>query len=81
MPTVLPRRPYLNARFAMPPADTSASDYVFSVPKCRCPVCSDMLVQKSRGRIDRLLSVFVPVRRFSCSNSLCGWEGILRHTG
>ncbi len=40
-----------------------------------------MLVQMPRGRIDRLFSVFLPVRRFGCSNSACGWEGILRDTG
>lgn len=78
MPTIAPSGAYLTLRSARLRPDTRASDYVFTVPTCRCPVCMDMLKQMPRRRVDRVLSVFVPVHRFSCSSSACGWEGILR---
>ncbi len=43
-----------------------------------CPVCSGKLRKIHRRRIDRILSVFYPVERFSCRNDSCGWEGNVR---
>ena len=78
MPTIAPSRAYLPTRPARPRLGAATSDYVFSIPTCRCPVCGSMLNQIPRRRVDRLLSVVVSVRRFSCYSSVCGWEGILR---
>jgi hypothetical protein len=44
----------------------------------RCPNCGGELVRIRRRVIDRLLSAFVPVRRFRCSMLECGHEGNLR---
>ncbi len=78
MPTFAPSAAYPRTRPARLLPDTRASDQVFSFPKCRCPECSNLLNQIPRRRVDRLLSVVVSVRRFSCSSVACGWEGILR---
>ena len=44
-----------------------------------CPMCgSDGLVRTDRRLVDRLLSALTPVRRFRCSNVLCGYEGNVR---
>lgn len=39
----------------------------------RCPVCdSTYLDRVQRGMLDRLLSLFTQVKRYSCSS--CGWQ-------
>ena len=43
-----------------------------------CPRCAGNLIRIRRRVIDRLLSLFVPVRRYECPNSFCGWKGNLR---
>jgi hypothetical protein len=43
-----------------------------------CPRCAGNLIRIRRRVIDRLLSLFVPVHRYECSHSCCGWEGNLR---
>lgn len=43
-----------------------------------CPQCGQRcLVQTSRRAIDRVLGLFVGLRRFRCQNLECGWEGNL----
>ena len=41
---------------------------------CLCPNCGGDLLRIRRYPIDRLLSLFVPVRRFRCRD--CLWEGL-----
>jgi len=42
----------------------------------KCPRCgSDLQRIHRRGR-DRALNLFVPVRRYRCSNHNCGWRGL-----
>lgn len=44
----------------------------------RCPICGGYLERIRRRRLDRLLSLFVEVRRYQCQNHRCQWEGTLR---
>lgn len=39
-----------------------------------CPVCNHQIVKKPRQFYQRLLSIFVPLRSYHCSN--CSWEGV-----
>jgi hypothetical protein len=41
----------------------------------RCPECGSGLIRVRRRPVDRLLSAFVPVRRFRCSGMQCVYEG------
>jgi len=43
-----------------------------------CPVCNASTHRISRRFIDRLLSIFMPVRRYRCQSMKCTWEGNLR---
>lgn len=44
-----------------------------------CPRCGERdLIRVHRRFIDRLLSVFVRLRRFRCAQFQCQWEGNLR---
>jgi hypothetical protein len=43
-----------------------------------CPVCNAPTHRISRRFIDRLLSIFMPVRRYRCQSMKCTWEGNLR---
>jgi hypothetical protein len=45
-----------------------------------CPECDSGLIRVRRRPIDRLLSTFVPVRRFRCSGMGCGYEGNVAKT-
>ena len=45
-----------------------------------CPHCGGDLMRIRRRPVDRLLSVFVPVRRFRCVNFRCIWEGNVRRS-
>jgi len=40
-----------------------------------CPACDHKIRRRHRKSLDRLISYFVPVRRYSCSN--CQWKGLL----
>ncbi len=44
----------------------------------RCPQCGGYLERIRRHRIDRLLSLFVKVRRYQFQNVLCQREGVVR---
>jgi hypothetical protein len=41
-----------------------------------CPRCGDGLQRVHRHSLDRAISVFVPVRRYRCTNRDCGWSGV-----
>jgi hypothetical protein len=45
-----------------------------------CPQCRGDLFRIRRRLIDRMLSLFVPVQRYSCQRFSCKWEGNLRAT-
>jgi hypothetical protein len=42
----------------------------------KCPVCDGEVHRIRRRTRDRLLSVFVPVRRYRCRNRECNWQGL-----
>jgi hypothetical protein len=47
-----------------------------SLTAIRCPRCSGPIHRVHRRWGDRVLSGFVPVRRYRCSNGKCRWCGI-----
>jgi hypothetical protein len=46
-----------------------------SVQNPTCPRCGGAVERIRRRFIDRVLSLFRPVRRYRCENFLCHWEG------
>lgn len=42
----------------------------------RCPQCKGDIHRVHRRAVDRLISVFVPVRRYRCANGQCRWYGL-----
>lgn len=40
-----------------------------------CPRCGSDLRRTHRRLRDRLISLYVPVRRYGCRNGDCGWQG------
>jgi hypothetical protein len=50
----------------------------------KCSRCGSDLHRVHRRRFDRVLNVFVPVRRYRCKNRACRWQGLRvsppRHT-
>ncbi len=55
----------------------SEPDYVRNSQHA-CPHCGKPLDRVRRRLIDRLVSLFAPVRRYRCRNFSCRWEGNLR---
>ena len=47
------------------------------ISKRSCPDCAARLVRIARRPVDRLSSLFVPVKRYRCRTFMCGWEGNL----
>ena len=47
----------------------------------RCPKCKGGLHRTHRRRLDHLIGLFVPVRRYRCSNNQCRWGGLRVGTG
>lgn len=51
------------------------------LPKARasdrldCPMCRDRLIRARRRVVDRLRSLFSPVKRYRCANFACQWHG------
>ncbi len=41
-----------------------------------CPRCKSDLHRIHRRTSDRLLGLFIPLRRYRCSNRECGWSGL-----
>jgi predicted RNA-binding Zn-ribbon protein involved in translation (DUF1610 family) len=46
-----------------------------------CPRCGNDLIRVHRHAADRLLNLFVPVRRYRCKDGSCGWSGLRVGTG
>jgi hypothetical protein len=42
----------------------------------RCPRCSGDIHRVHRHLLDRLISLYVPVRRYRCTNGKCRWHGL-----
>lgn len=42
----------------------------------RCPKCGGEIHRVHRHRVDRLINVFIQVRRYRCGNRTCGWGGL-----
>jgi len=40
----------------------------------QCPICGSQLDRVHCHTADRFIGLFVPVRRYRCHNSTCGWE-------
>jgi hypothetical protein len=41
-----------------------------------CPVCGADLRRSRRDRLDRLVSLLLPVRPYRCRNQECRWQGL-----
>jgi hypothetical protein len=63
----------------MTQAPTSKTNHHgIGVPSTRgCPVCAGAAVRTSRSWADRVLSLWMPVKRYRCAAPQCGWEGLL----
>jgi len=44
-----------------------------------CPRCGASLIRVHRRPVDRLVSLFKPMRRYRCSGPECEWTGNLPH--
>jgi hypothetical protein len=42
----------------------------------RCPRCDGQIHRVHRHAVDRLICLFVPVRRYRCANDECRWHGL-----
>jgi len=40
-----------------------------------CPDCGELLMRIPRRLIDRLTSLFAPIRRYQCRSQRCQWRG------
>jgi hypothetical protein len=40
-----------------------------------CPRCGGPIHRVHRTRLDHLISIYVPVRRYRCHNEACHWQG------
>lgn len=49
--------------------------YQGSVAEVHCPRCQAVAYRVRRRWIDRLISLFRPVRRYRCHEFRCDWEG------
>jgi small-conductance mechanosensitive channel len=47
-----------------------------SLTEITCPVCGGELRRVRRTLLDRVISQFVPVRRYRCKNLDCRWTGL-----
>lgn len=59
------------------PANRSARKRSTPRPAYRCKVCKGPVYRVHRHFLDRLINVFVRVRRFRCTEPGCVWEGRL----
>jgi hypothetical protein len=46
-----------------------------------CPVCGGRLHRVHRRLFDRMLSWYLPVRRYRCADPKCGWGGLRIYAG
>lgn len=45
-----------------------------------CPKCQGPIHRVHRTRLDHVINIFVPVRRFRCANHECRWKGLRIHS-
>lgn len=45
-----------------------------------CPKCNGAIHRVHRTRLDHLIGLYVPVRRYRCANRECKWQGLRVHT-
>jgi hypothetical protein len=43
-----------------------------------CPRCNGSVYRIHRRVIDKLVCIFIPIRRYRCHSDDCRWEGNLR---
>ncbi len=78
-PTAVTRFTLLRAW--LPPDDRGPRDDASPAPRRHhCPRCDGSVYRVRRRLVDLLLNVVVPVRRYRCRGSDCGWEGNLRRS-
>jgi len=46
-----------------------------SLTQLRCPWCGGSIHRVHRHWIDHLISLYIPVRRYRCTNNQCRWHG------
>jgi hypothetical protein len=54
------------------PAELAADPY-------KCPMCQGRLIRTRRRVVDRVRSLFSPVKRYRCANFACQWHGNIAH--
>jgi len=47
----------------------------------RCPKCNGNMHRVHRHNVDHIISFYVPVRRYRCTNDQCRWTGLRVGTG
>ena len=47
-----------------------------SLSRLKCPRCGAEIHRVHRRRLDRLVSYYVPVKRYRCFSSQCRWSGL-----
>lgn len=63
---------------AQPPRDWAGLPGADSAHRLHCPRCRGNTYRIKRRWQDLLLSLLIPVQRYRCSSSHCGWVGNLR---
>lgn len=58
-------------------SEHKAPSFDRAVDPLRCPWCRCKLVRERRRMVDRLRSLFAPVKRYRCENFACQWQGNL----
>jgi hypothetical protein len=58
----------VDAREKSQPAEQAADPY-------KCPMCHGRLIRTRRRVVDRVRSLFGPVKRYRCANFACQWHG------
>lgn len=61
-----------------PNGDTGADEFEYPSRSYTCPRCQGRAYRVPRRLVDRLISIFVPIRRYSCCSPRCGWVGNVR---
>lgn len=52
-----------------------------SLTKLACPRCGSTMHRSHRHLLDRVISAYVPVRRYRCSSKTCRWHGLRVYSG
>ena len=76
--TTMPANRYPDSRSSTSDIQATEKNDVNNLLACKCPRCDGDLIRIRRRPIDRLISLFVSVRRFRCVTLGCNWEGNMR---